>query len=90
MQLRKDQLEFRREEIYHAVTAFRQFVRDPSSNHGLYMVDSNERGCNIDTPFIESVKDAVHLDTDYAVTGHSFGGATLVIIGCVPSYLPPV
>lgn len=79
MQLRVDQLEFRREEIYHAVTAFRQFVNDPSSNHGLYMVNTDEYGCNLDAIFAESFKEAVNLDSNFAITGHSFGGATSVI-----------
>jgi hypothetical protein len=81
MPLRVDQLEFRRQEIFNAYNSFREFIRSPSSEHGLYRIDDNERACDLDINFCESWKDAVEVDKDVSITGHSFGAATLVSRG---------
>jgi len=80
MPLRLDQLDLRRKEVFNAYNIFRMFIRNPSSEHGLYRIDDNARACKLDVNFCEDWKDAVQVDGDVSFTGHSFGGATLLSI----------
>jgi pimeloyl-ACP methyl ester carboxylesterase len=78
MPLRLDQLSLRREEIYHAFTAFQDFVSSPSSSHGLYQIDNKEDIRNSDVGNLETWRDAVQVKNNVHFVGHSFGGSTLV------------
>lgn len=80
MPLRLDQLAVRREEIYNAVAAFRQFVESPRSKHGLYGIGDDERICTSPLQSWETWENAVRLEDNIFIAGHSFGGSTLLSI----------
>jgi platelet-activating factor acetylhydrolase len=77
---RKDQLIFRRHEIYLAYSAFSSFVGNGhnTENSGLQTIDGSQ--VNLESWFRRTSGDLprVRCDADVALVGHSFGGATVV------------
>lgn len=70
LRLRTDQLEFRRQEVFAAIAAFRGMVEGASDRGGLEVMD----GKDIDWASWKNKIDFHTVD----IVGHSFGGATLV------------
>ena len=77
---RKDQLIFRRHEIYLAYSAFSSFVGNGhnTEDSGLQTIDGSQ--VNLESWFRRTSGDLprVRCDADVALVGHSFGGATVV------------
>jgi len=69
--LRRDQLTFRRHEVYLAYAAFRALI---DGSEKLEVIDGND--AQID--WTSWSRGTVRYDADVALMGHSFGGATMV------------
>jgi hypothetical protein len=75
--LRVEQLAFRQHEVYIAFHAFRDFIHNETGSQ-LKPIDGSKldrESWGLDDPSTEPL---VGLDQDVALTGHSFGGCTVV------------
>ena len=78
LSFRNEQLEFRKKEIYHALRAIRNLVRDGRGQRSLETTE--DVSIDLSGWFGVGSEKPVECEANVVLAGHSFGGATVVSV----------